>query len=198
MRVLTIAAFGLLLGGCQSADERKLTAMVEQRAAQSNLQVAEIGEPYIFRARDDARMACLTIRLRNQWGELKPEQRVIAWYIPRTDSWHTDNFRPADDGLTCEEYVDPRRQAAERASEEAAERAAREKDIDRMRQDAARLEAESARHDQAQDEAYQRAQQEQNARQAAESEAAEAEFQRRQREADAALQESLQNGPATR
>ncbi len=198
MRVLSVVALVLLASGCQSADERKLTAMVEQRVAQSNLQVTEIGEPYIYRASDDARMACLTVQLKNQWGELQPRQRVIAWYIPRTDSWHTDNFRPADDGLTCQEYVDPNRQAAQRASEAVARGAAMDNAIAQMQQDAARAGAETARHDQVQNEAYQRAQQEHNARQAVESEAAEAEFERRQREADVALQESLENGAVSR
>jgi hypothetical protein len=45
---------------------------------------------------------------------VQPPQRVIAWYIPRVDDWFTDNFRPADDGLTCEQYVDPKRLEAER------------------------------------------------------------------------------------
>lgn len=116
MRIPFIAALGVLVTSCQSADERKIEEMLERKVGQSNLQIAELGEPYIYRATDDARMACLTIRLKNQWGELQPEQRVIAWYIPRADDWFTDNFRPVNDGMTCEEYVDPERQAAEQSA----------------------------------------------------------------------------------
>jgi hypothetical protein len=105
MKPLIVAALSVMLSGCQSSDERKLAAMIERKVAQTNLQLADIGQPYIYRARDDARMACVPIRLKNQWEELQPEQRVIAWYIPRTDSWHTDNFRLADDGLSCEQYA---------------------------------------------------------------------------------------------
>jgi hypothetical protein len=194
MRVLIVVALALFLSGCQSADERKLQDMVEQRVAQTNFQIARLSEPFIYRA-GDARMACLTVTLKNQWGELQPEQRLIAWYIPRTDSWHTDNFRPADDGLTCEQYVDPERIAAERATQAAAQQARMDEIARRQAEQNAEWRRDADKKEQAQNEQYERQQRESAARQADEESAREAEYQRLQRESDAALQRSLENGP---
>lgn len=197
MRTLVVVAAALVAAGCQSAEDRKIEALVERTFSQTDFQIAELGEPFVYRAPNDARMACVTFKRINQWGEVQPEQRMIATYSPSRDDWFMNSFAPADDGLSCEEYVDPNRIAAQQASDEAARQAQSDERTRRQTEEAARWQEDLARREQAQSEDHERQQQEFKAAEAVRTQEGEVDFQRRQREADAALQRSLETWPVS-
>lgn len=99
--VLTLGALGM--SACSSGDQRALENIIRERAV--NPAKVEISEAIIYRDKNDARRACLTITDYNQWGEPMPVTRVNAWFIFKSQSWFFDNFLQIRDGLSCEEYA---------------------------------------------------------------------------------------------
>lgn len=196
-KALGASLLAIFVSGCGSADQRALEAMVAERLDDPpNLWVSDA---VIYRD-GDARMACVTARWDNQWGERQPEQQFNAWYIPRSGTWHTDNPRtPGEAG--CEFYADPdwRAEATERAEEVRAEETAefesrRQEMLDEAQRDADARAAFDAERQRAQD----KRDAESNARVSAEARGLEAEYEAHERAADAALEESLRRGPVNK
>ncbi|WCP13568.1 hypothetical protein sphantq_01997 [Sphingobium sp. AntQ-1] len=105
---------------CSSGDQRALENIIRARAV--NPAKVEISDALIYRDKNDARMACLTVTDYNQWGEPMPITRVSAWYIFKSQSWHFDNFWPTEEGFNCEAY-------AASDSKEGAEQRARKRPV---------------------------------------------------------------------
>ena len=192
-RLFQTSLFVLALSSCGSSDQRKLEAMVAERLDHpANLQVSNA---IVYRD-GDARKACLTAQWDNQWGEQQPRAMFLAWYIPKTKTWHTDNPHvPAGD---CESFRHPDWKAKSLAAEEAA-RAAEvshahemsEEHFERLRREQEAQDSIDARRGAE----LNRLQAEGSARADAEADRREAEAAARERAADAALEESLRRGP---
>jgi len=100
---LLVSATALgLLGACTSGDQAALEDLAAKRLANPNN--LEVSDAVIYRE-GDARMACIIATYDNQWGERQPPQQINAWYIPQSESWHTDNPAPPDE-VGCERFKD--------------------------------------------------------------------------------------------
>jgi len=91
--------------------------MIENRVGKSGY--VSISDVVVYRSGDE-KLACLAVQRRNNWGETLPLERVIAWYVWKSETWHFSNFEPIRD--SCEEHS--KRGPAERAQEAERERAA--------------------------------------------------------------------------